>query len=64
MSLLRDLSGEMVIPDLIEPIIGWRAWYVGGGRDGLSLFSVIHEQQRWPVVCARGELRAPARGAG
>jgi hypothetical protein len=39
----------MVVPDLIEPIIGWRAWYLGGGQDGLSLFSVVHHHDRWPA---------------
>ncbi len=55
----------MAIPDLIEPITGWRAWYLGGGADGLTLFSAIHEQHRWPAGlavearCARGHP-APA----
>lgn len=39
--------GELVIPDGIEPMLGYRAWHVAG-TDGL-LVSVMGNQTLWPA---------------
>jgi hypothetical protein len=37
----------MRVPDLVEPVAGWRCWRVVDGVDGLELASTHHDL-RWP----------------
>ena len=49
------------------PILGWRAWRVATGRDGLRLRSAVFDDE-WPpgveftARCERGRHAAPATG--
>jgi hypothetical protein len=38
----------MLAPDMIEPLVGWRAWRVSEGDGGTHLSSVIH-RATWPA---------------
>ena len=51
----------------IGPILGWRAWRVATGRDGLRLRSAVYDDD-WPprvaiaACCGHGGHAAPATG--
>jgi hypothetical protein len=58
----------MKAPDAIEPVVGWRAWRVARGADGLVLVSAVYDEV-WPAgeelvaLChKRRECQAPAPG--
>jgi len=45
----REVAAESHdVPDLIEPIVGWRVWRVSAGADGWQLESVVYGAS-WPV---------------
>lgn len=56
-----------VVPDLAEPVAGWRAWRVGDGVDGPVLVSPLRHQSwgyRTPTsaTCVAGCAPCPSRG--
>ena len=40
--------GAVEVPDLIEPVCGWRAWYVDRPGGSFTLRSMVFDA-RWPV---------------
>jgi hypothetical protein len=59
-------AGEPNAPDFIEPVVGWRAWRIGGSFEEPSLLGAFH-MQTWPplepVAAVCRALRFPWRAA-
>jgi hypothetical protein len=56
----------VVVPDAVEPIVGWRCWRIGDSPEGFVLSSACRGARwapRWPLEasCDRGH-RSPALG--
>jgi hypothetical protein len=50
----------VIVPDYVEPVVAWRAWYVVDGGLSTSLSSVVHRTQwprRTPLVATCRRLR-------
>jgi hypothetical protein len=47
--MAKGVSGSIVVPDAIEPVVGWRSWVVCREKDGaVKLRSVIRRNTVWP----------------
>ena len=50
----------MIVPDYVEPVVGWRVWYAVDGGLSTSLTSVVHRAswpRRTPLVASCRRLR-------
>jgi hypothetical protein len=62
------MLAPVVVPDAVEPVVGWRCWRVADEPDGLVLLSAHHSLRwapGWPAEASCASLHeSPAGGCG
>jgi hypothetical protein len=49
----------MLVPDAVDPVVGWRCWRIADGPDGLALVSAHHPLRWAPGWAAEATCEAP-----